>query len=475
MLTKGIDYYAFLDIDNFGVTFSASGLPSVSYGAHSPMSKGNFQLVRGKFEWKASKGNQVYNKGFAEINYLTGTLLRSNLNDMMSTQSVIMPDYVLSYGFYDCGMRTDGSFLTNQDQSYVYLTGNYAQWMKNLAEEQPEFLDRPLNVLALPGAHNAGTFETANFKQLLQNNQFSRKVRSDLKSSLDRRPNNVVTSYAISNSAERIVINLACNQKDNISTMLDLGIRYFDFRPGYCYGVFKDLPMFKNKIFHQHGYIPGYSFYNFMFDVFKWLAAHPAEIVVVNLNFQGFEEASMKPSVNALKAIVTAAQLKTNTSDIAIGSKDDLNVKIGVLLNENKRLIFLNQVGAASDAQKYDSYNEHIYATIHVKNILSALNRMQPRPPKGEAYTVLQLQGTPTADLMACSTSILDATSLGSSDAMSPLMSTKALFDNSTYSWLANNVPKRFSPNNLLVFINDFVDNALVKHAIDITRKRVSL
>jgi hypothetical protein len=347
--------------------------------------------------------------------------------------------------------------------------------MRDLANERPEFLDRSLNVLALPGAHNAGTFETANFRKLLKNDEFSRKARTDLKSSLDKKPKNTVTSYVISNSLERIVINLACAQKDNISTMLDLGIRYFDFRPGYCYGGFKDLPRFKNKIFHQHGFIPGYSFYNFLCDILKWLVAHPSEIVVVNLNFQGFEEPSMKPSVNALKALVCAAQLNTNTGDIAIGSKDDLNEKIGVLLNENKRLIFLNQVGAASDAQKYDSYDEKIYATIRVKNILSALDRMQSHPPKGEVYTVLQLQGTPTADLMACSTSIIDATSIGSSDAMSPLMSTKAIFDNSTYPWLANNVPKKFSPNSLLVFLNDFVDNALVKHAIDITRKRIDI
>jgi hypothetical protein len=183
----------------------------------------------------------------------------------------------------------------------------------------------------------------------------------------------------------------------------------------------------------------------------------------------------MKPVIDDLMTLVLAAQFNTDTCDLAIGSKEDLNVKIRSLLNENKRLIFLNQVDAASDAQKYDSYDERTYATIHVKNILAALDRMQSHPPEGEAYTVLQLQSTSTADLMACSTSILDATSIGSSDAMSPLMSTKAIFDNSTYPWLANNVPEKFSPNSLLVFINDFVDNALVKHAIDITRKRIAL
>ena len=58
---------------------------------------------------------------------------------------------------------------------------------------------------------------------------------------------------------------------------------------------------------------------------------------------------------------------------------------------------------------------------------------------------------------------------------MSPLMSTKAVFDNSTYPWLANNALGNFSANCLLVLLNDFVDNALVKHAIEITRKRIDL
>jgi len=63
MLTKGFDYYAFLDTNDFGVTFSASGFTPVSYPAHSPMSKANFQIVRGRFEWKVIKGNQALRNG----------------------------------------------------------------------------------------------------------------------------------------------------------------------------------------------------------------------------------------------------------------------------------------------------------------------------------------------------------------------------------------------------------------------------
>jgi len=422
MLTKEIDYYAFLDTDGFGVTFSASGFAPVSYPTHSPMSKANFQIVRGRFEWKVIKGNQALNKGFAEIYPFVGSLLHSNLNNMISTRSIVIPNYILSYEFYDCGIKTTANHLTNQDQSYVYLTGNYSEWIRDLANEHPEFLDKPLNVLALPGVHDAGMFETFNFKRLLGNEDFVNKLNSRLATPLARKS---MDFSDIGDYLERIVINMACTQKDNISTMLDLGIRYFDFRLGYCFWPLRDVPELGNKIFHQHSFIPGYSCSNFFYDIFKWLAAHPAEIIVVNLNFQGFEEVSMKPSSDDVMKLVQVAQLHTNTRNIAIGDKDDLSVTIRLLLNENKRLIFLNQINAASDAQKYDSYIDKIYATTNVNNILTALSRMQSHPPKNEVYTVLQLQGTATADLMACSTSILDAISPCSSDAMSPLMSTK--------------------------------------------------
>lgn len=476
MSTKGIDYYVFLDNENFATTFYASGSNSVTCRDYHPMCKGSFQINIlnniGSFSWEVTHKEQVLIKRFAEINRLLGNLLHSDLSNMMATQSIITSEYALSCGFYDCGTRSIEFHLANHDRSYVYITKNYSEWMKDLASKDPEFLDRPLNVLALPGAHDAGMFEISNFKLLLKNENFSNKLHSHLTDPLMHESMNFsdITDYL-----ERIVINLACTQKDDIYTMLDLGIRYFDFRPGYCYGPLKNITEFKNKILHQHAFVPGYPYYDFLCDILKWLAAHPAEIVVVSLNFQDFEEFSMKPSIDDLIGLVSAAQSDTNTLNIAIGDKTDLSVIIRQLLDKNKRLIFLNQIEANSDAQKCDSYNESLYATTDVMNILTALDKMPSHPLNGEVYTVLQLQGTPTADTGACSTSILDAISLGSSDAMSPLMSTKAEFDHSIYPWLVDNVPDNFSSNSLLVFINDFVDNALVKHAIDITRKRIDL
>ena len=324
----------------------------------------------------------------------------------------------------------------------------------------------------MPGAHDAGMFEILNFKSLLKNEEFSNKLQSHLTDPLKC----VSTNFSnITDYLERIVINLACTQKDDICTMLDLGIRYFDFRPGYCYGPIKNIPEFKNKIFHQHGFIPGFPYYDFLCNILKWLEVHPAEFVVINLNFQDFEEASMNPGVDDLMGLLSVAQLDTNTLNIAIGDYTDLGLIIRQLLDENERLIFLNQINSNSDSRKYDSYDKNKYATTNVDNILTVLDQMDSFPQEGNDYTVPQLQGTATADIIACSTSILDAINPFSSDAMSPLMSTKADFDHSIYPWLLNNVPDKFSAHSLLVFINGFVDNALVKHAIDITLKRIDL
>lgn len=481
MFNKGIDRYAFIDNENFAIIFYASGSNSISCCNYQPMCKGNFQIDilnnNGNFSWEVTHKEQVLVKRSAEIKKCKGNLLLSDLSNMMLTPSIITSEYALSYGFYDCGTRVIDFHLTNHDRSYVYLTKNYSEWMKDLASEEPKFLERPLNVLALPGAHDAGMFEVFNPKPLFKSEDFLNRLSLHLNDSLVYKSMNFSD---ITGHLERIVINLACTQKDDIKTMLNLGIRYFDFRPGYCYGHLKHTPEFKDQILHQHGFVPGYSYYDFLCDILKWLAGHNKEIVVVNLNFQGFDETSMKPNADYLMRLISNAQSATNTLDIAIGDKTDLSVMIKQLIDENKRLIFLNQIEANSDthkyeANKYDSYdcNKDKYATTNVNSILTVLDKMDPLLPEGKDYTVLQFQGTATADLIACSTSIFDAVGRFSSDTMSPLMSTKADFDNSTYPWLVNNIPNKFSSNNLLVFINDFVDNAMVKHAIDVTRMRI--
>lgn len=86
-------------------------------------------------------------------------------------------------------------------------------------------------------------------------------------------------------------------------------------------------------------------------------------------------------------------------------------------------------------------------------------------------YTVLQMQGTSTAigaPVIAPSIATL-------SDASSPLLSTKALFDIATNPWLAQNVANKLSHDQLVVFLNDFVDNCMASTAITVTAQRMGL
>ena len=247
--------------------------------------------------------------------------------------------------------------------------------------------------------------------------------------------------------------------------MLDLGVRYFDFRPGYCYPPIPD-----KNLYHQHQFIPGYPYASFLNDVLSWLLTHPDEIVVISANFQGFavDSGVMEPSTDVLQTYLNDALTASNATGLIVpGDKSDLNTSYRDLLAAKKRVIFLNQVKASNDANKYDSYSDSMYHTTDVTNILAALDGMSKDGQTGHDYTVLQLQGTANATGGGIFTSIATT-----SDTSSPLLSTKAAFDHSTYPWLKENVATRLNKDQLVVFLNDFADNALVHHAIEITKQR---
>jgi hypothetical protein len=175
--------------------------------------------------------------------------------------------------------------------------------------------------------------------------------------------------------------------------MLNLGCRYFDFRPGYAPS---QISSFATGIYHEHTVLPGYPFQNFLTDVLNWLIQNSTEIVVIGANNQGFEQSNMTPSEQVLENILAQVQQATNSS-IVIGTAKDLNTSYGSLLEANKRLIFLNQIGDWYPAKKYDSYSDSAYATTKPQSIIGALNQITSAEQVGSDYTILQLQGTATA------------------------------------------------------------------------------
>lgn len=470
-LSKGVDYYSFLGDGTFNSSFSQPvdwGDDTQTYDLNTPgqMQSGNLQIsvddiawydFTGEFSWIVEQNGAEIATNYADINPITGNLGNTSMGDMLATPSVIGPGWALSYGFYDAGAGWTG--LTNQDQSYVYVTRDLSSWMGGLAITQgANFTNQPFAVLALPGAHDCGMFDPTAAAQLVQNVTFLTLLAPAIGIALE-------LLEALDPSAIlRIVINFAMTQKDNITTMLNLGIRYFDFRPGYCFQTL--LP----GIYHQHSFIPGYPYQSFLNDVLNWLTTHPTEIVVVSANFQGLADTSMAPSVPVLQAVLTAAQQATGTGQsIVPGDKYDLGSTYASLIANKKRLIFLNQIGAPDDTKKYDSYSI-AYQTTDVAVILQAIGAMTEsgQAQNDSDYTVLQLQGTANALVAGMFSSVATM-----SDASSPLMSTKPGFDNQTYPWVQTNVQQQLSAGQLVVFLNDFADNALTSAAIQVITQRM--
>ncbi|KAA6438428.1 hypothetical protein FEM33_17220 [Dyadobacter flavalbus] len=476
--SKGVDYYAYLGDNRFSVRFQkpkswGDSTDTTSWGSPNQMLVGNLQISEsdigftshtGRFQWTLDyEGNPLVNK-YAEIAPSDGVIGDSNLTSMFNTQSFGTNDYAVSYGFYDSSFG-EGS-LTNQDQSYVYATGSKANWMGDIAGQAG---NAPFSSFVLPGAHDAGMFDTTCVKTIQNNYTFLNVLSTAAGIGI------TIAQALAPDVITRIVVNLSMTQKDTISTMLNLGIRYFDFRPGYCatdQGA-------TGPLYHQHNFIPGYPFSSFLNDILSYLGQHPSEVVVVALGHSGFYQDYMKPSTATLESYVRNA-LNATGSHVAIGNKLDLNSSYHDLIASNKRLIILGQYGFPSDpsqspepalvydAAKYDSYADS-YQTTDVNVIMNALNNMNAAGQNGNDYTVLQLQGTASGAGGGIFGSVASM-----SDASSPLMSTKARFDSNTYPWLAANLPGRFLNEQLLICLNDFADNALTDYCQKLTVTRAA-
>lgn len=458
--TKGLDYYGFAESNNFSINYQG-GSHQNSFHSTSQIQRGNFQIGDDEwipraetYSWQVLQHETTIANKCVSISPLTGNLEGGDMTIMMNTPSIISEQYAISYGFYDAGSGTSG--LTNQDQSYVYVTQSLTSWMGDYVKTNSSLGSQPFASFALAGAHDAGMNNTVALAQLISDPNFQTMLSS-------------ITGLA-GEVAINTIINTAFTQKDSFTNLLNLGVRYFDFRPGYC------VVKISNNLYHQHNFIPGAAFSDFLDEILSWLISHSTEIVVINLNFQGFHSDDMKPTISVIRQYWEKAQQITGTKGtIVAGDKNDLENSYNDLIGSKKRLLFLNQLPTGSgdsfesfNALKYDSYSDSAYQTTDVNSILKQLDNMNKQEQQSHDYTVLQLQGTATGVISWYG-------NVSQSQTASPLMSTKPSFDMATYAWITNNVSNNFDRSQLMIFLNDFCDNALVKHGADITVNRLQL
>ncbi|ABI62662.1 phosphatidylinositol-specific phospholipase C domain-containing protein [Granulibacter bethesdensis] len=431
-------------------------------------------------------GNQI-KRSNTEIAPFGDRLSSTDLGSMLASQrSITGGNFSLSYGFYNAAISDtilnafDGgvsppacSDLSHAYQFYMYLTDRYNTWMGDLVNATPRLASQPFGVFVLPGAHDAGMNGMPRLGDLFANNRRLDALLNSLLNNISPVGRQLLSLGGTGflralpqSTLSRVIRNLAVTQKDDTATMLNLGIRYFDFRPGYIFPAGASEQAL--GLFHQHNMIPGGSYTTFLADVLNWLKANPSEIVVLHINSQGLYNDAMIPSQGTLDSALSSA-LSQYGAGIKSGDKTAFGSSYASLISANKRLIVLYQSGSYRTVTRYDSYSDGAYGTTCPASILGALNNMNAGGQSSADYTVLQLQGTATNTKSGAAAAIL-----GDGDASSPLLATKPVFDAATIPWVRGVAGGRFLPRQPLVLLNDFADNAMTSTAIAVTRQRSS-
>lgn len=410
---------------------------------------------------------EIFYKSTTLINAVTGSCRGDNSNMMNTPSYTDGVKFAVSYGLCNSS-NTFRTALPRHDQVYVYVTPPQQDWMGKLVRDNPMIGAAPFACFALPGAHNAGSFDLSPMYYLCQGAGFS----SLLTSLANYFPLVGSILSLTSSQAIRVIAGISVAQKDNIYTMLDMGCRYFDFRPGYAPTHFQG---FLKDIYHLHSIIPGYKYSKFLIDILSWLACHPTEIVVIGLSSAGFPDELLptKEKFDEIYAEVYSTVKDIIPSlDILYGDITHTRLSYHTLIESKTRLIFVNSSAIGwNTASVYDSYYEPAYSTTNPENILRRIQEMTIEKQVVKDYTVFQLQGTATnqntpaivASLITCL-----------NDAYSPLLSTKAYFDYILYPKLPQLVGN-LRPDHMLVLLNDFVDNKLASIASALTKQRVSM
>ncbi|GAA5891838.1 hypothetical protein JCM6882_007378 [Rhodosporidiobolus microsporus] len=443
-------------------------------------------------------GQDVLLAKTVKINPLHGAAVGAGVVSTVDSPTVFHPDrnVAISYSFFDSG-------IARAKELYIYAARRNTNWLGDMIEADPRVLSVPFEKLALAGSHDAGMLGTvsADLLTFLSRGDGSDIPAVALALPLVRFVLGILKTFGI--GAARALSNLSMTQKDSIKSQLEMGVRFFDFRPGFC--LFDIVDEHKGELRHQHSIVPGVSYEMFLLDVLAFLAENEEEIVVVELKDDGFPfktdiyptpssppanpaapvkpvTISMVPSLSdladTLKRARSSSTLKAR--DIQVGGAADLVRTIGELLEENRRLIIINRMHAAELEEtdrweRADSYTHELYDTDDPLKVLSALNTAHAdavartaKEEEGAARgTIYQLQATPTAQIWSDI-----GPSLSFSDASSLLVWSKARMDRVTYPWIAE---RAFLEDGPVVFLNDFVDPALVEHCVEKSRERVAI
>jgi hypothetical protein len=487
--SKGVDYYSIAYTPAF--TAIVEDVPAVSVNFTGPdgtvPTPANYTKAPGieiewtpstwteRFSWEATYPNPMeldvsVARSYADINGLSGEA-SGPMTDLLNTPSLVTPMHTVSYGFYDAG--SEYSMFTNRDQVYVYATPNMQDWMAHVSQYIKSLNSSaviPVGAFVLPGAHDSGMYDRSTI-DVLAGSAAAVGGLIDLFITGGLLPTG--TAVMLADAAIEMMIRTSFTQKEDITAQLNLGVRFFDVRPATCAPVFEQ-SMGASGLYHQHNFVPGCHYDDFLRQILTWLGQHPGEIVIVWVNRQDIASSCGIPTDDDLETALTTALQTTNMTDLispltggTLSAWDVPEAYYDNLLANKNRLVMFYVPQAGTLPQAINSSYGAAYATTVPQPIINALDAWSlfPQPPM---FNLLQMQATTTAiDVPA---PYLEAL-LSWSESSSPLMSTKAIMDAATLPWIVSNYAK--FANQGLVILNDFVDNAMSAVASDLSVNRI--
>lgn len=424
----------------------------------------------GKFQWRVLKDGEEVASAHNMINSFNGDL---EGGDMISTQHfspIVSEDAIITYGFYDAGHGEAG--LTNRDQCYVTICPRANQsWMGNLAPTGSPEADLPFARFVLPAPHDNGMNTMENADAVLKS--VSPSHLPYLKELLPHLNFfNHLPDTAIAHMLPHIVYGTSVTQKKPISTMLELGARYFEFRPAKLLPLFQEISPLPNKFYFQHACIPGLPFEDFLDAQVAFLDTHPTEIVVVHIRYDNIPAACLKPTEEELTTLLTTAFSKAQNNTPGQNNpltwttdRQAFQTPISTLRTQNTRLILLQL------APKYDSWTAQAYATLSSTPIIASFDGMSTdgQLTSNTDLTILQCQATSQSIR-----EVLVYSVVASNAATSCLSSTKAMGDMRTLPWIREHVNQRLRAERTVVVMNDFIDGATCETCIEVSRERLA-
>jgi hypothetical protein len=468
MPSKGVQVYSYICVPDVQIEFSVPGETITKQDTnqfgndHLEVDKkhiGGFRFT-GQFNFKVIRNGEVLTTQWVDVNTMTGNVEKGTMEQMFDQQSIVNNDLIITYSFYDAGNGQVG--LPDSHQCYVVVSPNRSNWMGEIAPPGSDKGNKPFWRFVLPAAHDIGmnSMETpdtlvqkagAPFVNILKysNNIFSRIADG-------------ATSGIITAIAPNIISGLAITQKDRVDTILSIGARYFEFRPARIHDQVRGYECVADEFYFTHGPIPGMMYKIFLNEVVAFLTSYTAEIVVVQLRFDGVPNECCRPSDEDLDNINRDALEQSNGS-INIGNLEDMQQSsIAQLRDCGKRLIILREVPSLS------SYTDEANATLDGDSIVNEFNNLNTDRQNGNVFTNLQCQATATniRDVVIYSALSADVSN-------SCILATKPICDIKTLPWIRDNALDRLQAEQNLVIMNDFFDGATADVAIELSNRRL--